>query len=170
MKARIEELERRLATAEAEVQRYRQIVESTTDGIVKVDVDGDITFANQRICEMLGYGEQELLGRSLFSFMDAESEALARETREMRIQGLRNVIDLSFRSKYGGAVSLSLSGAPIFDERKQYVGALAIVRDVTEQKTMAARLTLSDRLASVAARGDVVNRSPSPRQAPLPST
>lgn len=149
MKDRIEDLQRRLAEAEAELERHRLIVESTSDGVVRVDTESRITSFNPRFREILGYDEDELRGRSLHSMMDAPSERLSLETREKRIQGVRNVIDLKFRTKDGSEVDLSFSGAPLFDRDRKYIGSLAIVRDVTEQKRIAARMMFQDRLASV---------------------
>lgn len=128
---------------------YRQIVEFTTEGIVKVDPESVIVFSNLRFAAMLGYGTDELLGRNLLSFMDPESERIAREARERRKRGVRDSVDLTFRHKEGRDVSVSMAGAPIFDGENRYVGSLGLARDVTEQKKLMAQLMVSDRMASV---------------------
>src|ERR1700716_3419197 len=46
-------------------ERYRQIVETTSDGILKVDVAARIVFVNGRFAEMLGYVPHEMVGTSV---------------------------------------------------------------------------------------------------------
>jgi PAS domain-containing protein len=55
-------------------RHYRQILETASEGIWMFDVDSKTTFANSRIAEMLGYTVEEMLGRSLFDFMDEDIE------------------------------------------------------------------------------------------------
>jgi PAS domain S-box-containing protein len=130
-------------------ERYRQIVESTSDGIVKVDISARIVFANQRFAHMLGYPMSELLGKSAFSFMEPESEAMAWDALQRPRQGGTETYELSLRRKDGGELAVSLACTPVLDEQGCYVGVLASARDVTEQKKLMAQLTVSDRMASI---------------------
>ena len=141
-----------LATAQAALResetRYRLIVEATTEGIVRVDADAVIVFSNQRFAAMLGHPMDDVMGKPIFSFMDAESTDLARDARERRMLCVRDSVEVTFRHKTGREVFASLAGAPIF-VNGLYAGALSLVRDVTEQKNLMAQLMVSDRMASV---------------------
>ncbi|MCU0725821.1 MAG: PAS domain S-box protein, partial [Planctomycetes bacterium] len=44
-------------------ERYRLILESSSEGIFGTDVDGNITFVNAAACRMLGYSTGELVGQ-----------------------------------------------------------------------------------------------------------
>ena len=57
---RTEHREAEVALRRSEEQ-YRQIVETTTDGIVTVNPSGQIVFVNRRFAEMLGYQPQEMI-------------------------------------------------------------------------------------------------------------
>jgi PAS domain S-box-containing protein len=148
-----EGLEGEVSTRTAQVmeseKRYRQIVESTTDGIVKLDVAAVIVFANGRFASMLGYELAELIGNSAFSFMDEKSAKILREALGRRGQGVGEAYDIGLRCKDGSELAVSLASTPIFDDEDRYVGALASARDVTEQRRLMAQLTLSDRMASI---------------------
>ncbi len=130
-------------------KRYREIVESTTDGILKIDVAALIVFANRRFADMSGYELHELIGKNVFSLMDSKVEAMAREAMTNPTQGLSETYDLTLRRKDGAEFVVSLASTPTFDEHRRYVGALASVRDVTEQRELMAQLTISDRMASI---------------------
>ncbi|MET0414145.1 MAG: response regulator [Polyangiaceae bacterium] len=148
-----EGLEGEVSTRTAQVieseKRYRQIVESTTDGIVKLDVAAMIVFANGRFADMLGYELSELIGNSAFSFMDQKSAKILREALGRRGKGVAEAYDICLRRKDGSELAISLASTPILDDQDRYVGALASARDVTEQRRLMAQLTLSDRMASI---------------------
>ena len=47
----------------AQEEQYRLLVETMNDGIGVQDAHGVITYVNDRICEMLGYSRDEMIGR-----------------------------------------------------------------------------------------------------------
>ncbi|HEY0304774.1 MAG TPA: PAS domain S-box protein, partial [Longimicrobiales bacterium] len=49
----------------ASEQRFRKVLEVAGEGIVMRDADGQITFANERFAQMLGYTVAELLGKNV---------------------------------------------------------------------------------------------------------
>jgi two-component system cell cycle sensor histidine kinase/response regulator CckA len=130
-------------------EQYRQIVETTTDGIIKLDSDSRIVFANRRFAEMLGYQPREMMGVSVFEFMIAAANVTAADSIERRKIGLKGSLDTSFRHKDGAEVSVNIAGSPLADAEGQHIGTLGLVRDVTERRKMQSQLMVSDRMASV---------------------
>ncbi len=53
-------------------ERYRLIVETANEGIWQINEDNRTTFVNQGMAEMLGYTIDEMIGQTLFTFMDGE--------------------------------------------------------------------------------------------------
>jgi PAS domain S-box-containing protein len=129
--------------------RYRQIVESTTDGIVKVDAAGDIVFANRRFAAMLGCDVAELVGTSAFSGMGDSARQALQAALKTCAEGGQVTQDTDLRRKDGVEVAVSLACSPVLDAEGRYAGALASARDVTEQKRLMAQLGMSDRMASI---------------------
>jgi two-component system cell cycle sensor histidine kinase/response regulator CckA len=130
-------------------EKYRQIVETTTDGIIKLDGDSRIVFANRRFAEMLGYQPREMMGVSVFEFMIAAANVTAADSSERRKIGLKGSFDTSFRHKDGTEVSVNIAGSPLIDTEGEHIGTLGVVRDVTERRKMQSQLMVSDRMASV---------------------
>jgi two-component system, cell cycle sensor histidine kinase and response regulator CckA len=129
-------------------EQYRQIVEVTSDGIIKIDDGARIVFANRRFAEMLGYETREMIGMSVFGFMGAAAKAIAADSlRDPR--RVKDGLDTAFRHKNGTDVSVSIAGTPLVDGEGQYIGNLAVIRDVTERKKLQSELMVSDRLALV---------------------
>ncbi len=86
------------ATVRESESYYRCIVETASEGVWMFDAESITTFANCRMAEMLGYTVEEMLGRSLFEFIDAESREIAESYVQRRREGIRRS-DLSVESR-----------------------------------------------------------------------
>jgi two-component system NtrC family sensor kinase len=115
-------------------RHYRQILETASEGIWMFDVDSKTTFANSWIAEMLGYTVEEMLGRSLFDFMDENNQVLAQAYIERRRRGIHERHDFKFRRKDGSDLWAIVSATPILDARGQFVGVLRMITDITPRK------------------------------------
>jgi PAS domain S-box-containing protein len=119
-------------------QRYRALVEVTSDWIWEVDPDGRYTFSNRAVADILGYRPEEVLGRTPFDFMPpAEAARLTRTfgaiaATRRPFSGLEN-INLH---KSGREVVLETGGVPVFDEKGDFRGFRGIDRDVTARKKL----------------------------------
>ncbi|MGA1876251.1 MAG: PAS domain S-box protein [bacterium] len=115
-------------------KKYRLIVENAQEGIWAIDEEAKTTFVNKRMADMLGYTVDEMLGKSLFFFMDEEAVALACHYFKRREQGIRERHDFEFFRKDGSRIYTSMVASPIIDDEENFSGALGMVADVTEQK------------------------------------
>ena len=113
---------------------YRRIVETASEGVWMFDVNSKTTFVNSRMAQMLGYSVEEMLGRSLFDFLDEESQVQAQAYVERRRQGMRERHDFKFRRKDGSDLWAIVSATPILDAEGQFVGVLRMITDITERK------------------------------------
>ncbi len=129
-------------------EQYRQIVETTTDGIIKMDDRARVVFVNRRFAEMLGYMPAEMIGESIFTFMSAAGEAIARGSMQSQLS-VRPPVDTTFRHKDGRDISVNVASTQLVDDNGNRIGDLAFVRDITEQKKLQSQLMVSDRMASV---------------------
>jgi PAS domain S-box-containing protein len=130
-------------------EQYRQIVEATTDGILKLDAAERIVFVNGRFAEMLGYQPIQMLGMSVFAFMIDSARALVADSFQRRQPGILDAIDSTFCHQNGTAISVNVAASPLLDGEGRRIGTLGVVRDVTERKKLQAQLMVSDRMASV---------------------
>jgi PAS domain S-box-containing protein len=113
---------------------YRRILETASEGIWMFDANSKTTFANDRIAEMLGYTVEEMLGRSLFDFIDEESRMIAASYVERRRQGIPERHDFKFRRKDGSNLWAIVSARPILDTAGQFVGVLRMITDISDRK------------------------------------
>ena len=113
---------------------YRYIVETASEGVWLFDPESKTTFLNSRTAQMLGYKVEEILGKSLFQFIDEESHQLAQNYLNRRHQGIQERYDFKFRRQDGSSLWAIVSATPIFDPRGQFVGVLRMITDISERK------------------------------------
>ncbi|PUB86144.1 MAG: hypothetical protein DBP02_03835 [gamma proteobacterium symbiont of Ctena orbiculata] len=125
-------------------QQYRTIVENSHDGIWQIDGEGNTTFVNQTMADMFGYKTDEMMGRSFYDFMDQEATKIAREYLQRRQRGIAESHDFRFRHKKGHDIWTRMNTGPIKDGDGRFVGALAMVSDITEARKERLRLKESE--------------------------
>jgi two-component system cell cycle sensor histidine kinase/response regulator CckA len=122
----------------ASEQRYRLIIETTSEGVWLVDTEDRTTFVNQRLAEMLGYEVEDMLGMPLAPFVVGDPpDVRAKLERE---HGPEPQHETRLRRRDGSALWVSISNDKLLDADGNYAGALAMVSDITERKRAAADL------------------------------
>lgn len=124
---------------------HKNIVDNLKVGLWRLGADGKTDFANELMCEMLGYSLEETLGKHLFDFMDEEMVGEAKKKLSDRKEGVSEQHEFRFLRKDGSVLFAELSTSPIFDENGEYAGALAAVFDMTEKYEYRDRLESSER-------------------------
>ena len=126
------EAEEALRATEA---RARTIVETAYEGIWVLDAVGVTTYANARMCDMLGYAADEMLGRQLFDFMASAMAFEARTLFARRQRGISEMQELSFLRRDGGELFVLLSTSPLFAPDGEFAGALVMATDISARRS-----------------------------------
>jgi len=149
------------ALAESE-ERYRRIVETSNEGIWAIDKLGKTTFVNRKMAEMLGYAVREMVGKSMFDFMDEEGRAIAVNFVKNYNEEVSHKQDFKFRRKDASPLWAIFSTVGIFDEGGEYQGALGMITDITERKQAERKIAfqafLLDRVRNAAIATDLEGR------------
>jgi PAS domain S-box-containing protein len=118
----------------ASEERYRNIVETTSEGVWMIDADHHTTYVNRRMAEMLGYTVAEMLGRSLSDFIPPTRRPDMDAGLERRRQGVSEQREVRYVRKDGSEMWGLMSGSPLTNGSGGYGGALAMISDITERK------------------------------------
>jgi len=130
-------------------EKYRFVVENCQEGIWAIDENANTTFVNQKMAEMLGYKAEEMMGASLFEFMDEEWKKIAMEKFERRKQGISEQHEFEFLKKNGEKVWTSLSTSPLYGPEKNFIGALAFVSNITQRKSLEEQLRQAMKMEAI---------------------
>ncbi|GEM_PF-1889031 len=119
---------------------YRTIFEAAREGICQMDAQFNITLANQRMADMLGYTVEEIQGCSLFDFItDCQIRDIRQPGAEQR-QSLLEKFDCCLRRKDGSEIWAIVSGKAIMSEEEHFSYGVAMITDITEHKQAEAAL------------------------------
>ncbi|MCE1164178.1 MAG: PAS domain S-box protein [Bacteroidetes bacterium] len=130
--AKRKETERILKESE---NRYRTLVESINDGVLHTDYSGIIRFANNSVCEMLGYSKLEMVGKLSFNdLIYHEDRKILERNIELRLKGESSKYEIRIVTKSGSIIWLSVNGTPMLDTDRKSVGSVGFFSNITEKK------------------------------------
>ena len=125
-------------------KKYRTLIENAQEGIWTIDENSITSFVNPRMAEMLGYAQDEMLGKHLYDFMEEKSVAIANRNLERGMQGIEEQHEFEFLRKNGTKIYTLLETSPLMNEEGNYKGAVAFVSDITERKKAEKKLKESE--------------------------
>jgi PAS domain S-box-containing protein len=133
------EAEARLRESE---EHYRQTFELAASGIAHVGLDGRFLQVNRSLCEILGYGREELLGRSVKEVSHPEDRDLTDAQRGRVHEGEMDAVRFEKRyvRKDGTVVWVELAVALARDPHGHPQYEIAMFDDITERKQAEAAL------------------------------
>ena len=122
-------------------ERYRAIVSQSVVGMARSDLNGRLTFVNQRFCEMLGYKEAELVGKTIRAITHPDDRAEnARLFRQMIAKGEPYELEKRFLRKDGSILWTSVSASPMPDAAGKTQSAVAVIIDISDRRKAQAEL------------------------------
>ncbi|MGD0709184.1 MAG: diguanylate cyclase, partial [Anaerolineaceae bacterium] len=125
------ESEKRLAESE---KKFRTLVETQGEGIILVDPNEKIYFANRAAESILGVGVDELVGKNMSDFAPEDQFEIIKAQTRLRKKGEKTSYELGLIRPDGKKRNILMSGAPWLDQGQAYNGSLGIFSDITEQK------------------------------------
>ncbi|MFT5527734.1 MAG: PAS domain S-box-containing protein, partial [Pirellulaceae bacterium] len=118
------------------------IVDSTSDGIVSVTVNGNILSWNSGAERMFGYSASEIIGGNISLIFPPERHGeYSSAQREIR-KGNSVEFESKRLRRDGSLLNVAVKLSPIFDKNESSVGIAAVIRDITDQvRTKQARVS-----------------------------
>ncbi|MFN6529150.1 PAS domain S-box protein [Nostoc sp. ChiSLP03a] len=126
---------------------YRQLVESQTDIIIRIDLQGQITFANAVACQIFGWKQDEFRDRSIFQFLHPDDLPEAIEDMAALGSSFHPLINRERRAlTVNGIRWFQWNAIAIRNDKGEVFEIQEVGRDITEQQA-----TLDERQLAEAA-------------------
>jgi PAS domain S-box-containing protein len=120
---------------EKELNRLSLVAKNTTNGVLILNAERIIVWANEAIINRSGYAMQELVGNSpkIFQFEGTNSDTIKRIYERMIAHESVNE-EVLHATKNGDLYWISLNIQPIFNHLNELEGYIAIELDITERR------------------------------------
>lgn len=121
--------------------------ENANIGIVNIDLDGKILYANEECVNIFGYSKEELTSMSVNSFAiprdkdisnDFIRSALKSEIKE------KAVFEKSYYHKNGNIITCEISSTLLYDENNEPLYFISHIKDITQQQQAGEKLRKSE--------------------------
>jgi|GEM_PF-1342280 len=129
--------ERKLAELELQKKEelYRLLTENSTDLISKRTLDGVFTYVSPVCKSMLGYSQDEMVGRSAFEFVHPDDLASAKENCDALLKsGQTHTLSFRIRRKDGRYIWIEAKGKSLIDSAGDPIELIVVSRDITDRK------------------------------------
>lgn len=138
-KKQVEELSHQLSDVKSILKTYEGVYFDNPTMMHSVDADGVIIMANRKAHLVLGYDDEELIGKSIY-------DIYAKSYHHEAIQGLATIMDKGLHhvtystmvTKQGKKIRVELSSSALRDSRGNFVGTITVSRQVDSETLLRA--------------------------------
>jgi diguanylate cyclase (GGDEF)-like protein/PAS domain S-box-containing protein len=131
----LERMRSRLRQSTIHKNYLHNVLNSMTDAVFVTSPDGVVKVVNSAACKLLGYGEEELLGRGIVAILDERE----REGFDL-LEAAQETQETVVRTRGGQTIPVSLTGSRIESADPQFQGNIFVARNITERKRAERRI------------------------------
>jgi len=136
-------------------EKYRRLIQTTSEGFWLISAQFVTMDVNQALCKMLGYERNEMLGKSIFDYVDDKNkEIFSTSVSKITVQDHRSY-EIVLQSKTRQEVYCFFNTTTVRDTSGKIEGAFALITDITERKRIEEALEGSQRQLA-----DIINFLP----------
>ncbi len=118
----------------ASEESFCTLAEVINDGLAMIDEDMRFIYVNNRFCEVIGYRQNEIIGRLVTDFLDEDDQKIVTEQLARRKSGKRDLYEIALIRKVGKKTFVLVSPRPIFSADGSFKGSIAVVTDISDRK------------------------------------
>ena len=119
-----------------EKEKFKDIVENTSEWIWEIDLNGNFIYSNSLVKKISGYTAKETTNNNFVYFIEKKNKEELIENFKKHIslkKGWHN-LEIRFKHKNGTLHYIESNAVPIFDEKGILKGYRGINRDITDRK------------------------------------
>lgn len=115
-------------------EKHSSLINTMTEGFAVLSKDKLMEFVNEKLCKMLQYTSEELIGKSPLEIMDNNNQEIFMKEMKNRVKGIAEPYEISWKRKDGINVATYVSPKILMDENGNFNGALAVITDISKLK------------------------------------
>jgi len=129
-----------------------QLLAATQEGFWHIDTDTRTIDVNPAMCRILGREREEIIGKTIYDFVDAENAAVFRDEIARRRLGHAGTYEISLCRPDGSTVPCINNATAILDPKGNRIASIGLWTDISELKRQRRELEAAKREADEARR------------------
>ncbi len=131
--------------------RFRTLAENAPDIIFTTDAEGILDYVNPALTSVLGRSPAEVIGRPFWELAPPGEDGPFQEAFGRIVPAGETVdgLEVVLTHQNGGKLDVNVSAGPRFEETGQLAGVVGLLKDVTQQRTLARQLQQSQKMEAV---------------------
>lgn len=114
---------------------FNAILKNMAEGFMYVDNDDTIIYANEQFYNMLGYSQNELIGKQGYKFLIADEDRdILLEKNKARRRNVSDHYEIRMVKKNGELLWVSVIGTPVTNAEGEVIGSVGIISDIHSTK------------------------------------
>jgi len=123
-------------------EKYRGIIANMNLGLIEIDINKNISFANQSLMNMVGSTAEKIIGSRISDYLPVDQIDYVNQKTEERKKGISEAFELPIQIDDKKRWWL-VSSAPKFNDRGEFIGSIVICLDINEQKELEKELIMA---------------------------
>ncbi|WP_020587981.1 cache domain-containing protein [Desulfobacter curvatus] len=117
-------------------ERFRNLLENTSDWIWESDEKGRYTYSSPRVEDLLGFSSNETMHKTIMDFVPVNLKSLYQDTFKNLLGGQKAFkgFETTCQGKNGQHVVVENNAVPVFSEKGGLLGYRGVTRDITDRK------------------------------------
>jgi len=117
-------------------ERFRSLLENTSDWIWESDEKGRYTYSSPRVEALLGFSSEETMHKTIMDFVPVNLKDLYQDTFKNLLGGQKSFkgFETTCQKKNGQHVVVENNAVPVFREHGGLLGYRGVTRDITDRK------------------------------------
>jgi len=115
-------------------KKYRTLLETTSEGCWLLNPEVKTIEANAALCKMLGYSQDEMLGKTPFDFVDDKNRRVFIEQTSKISDTKHRSYEITLKKKNGKDLHTYFNATTIIAESGEILGSFAFITDLSDRK------------------------------------
>ncbi|WP_298285197.1 PAS domain S-box protein [uncultured Lutibacter sp.] len=110
------------------------ILKTANEGFWIIDINSNTLQVNEKMCTILERDESEIIGKSIYDFVDEENAKIFKCEIKKRAFGLSTSYEIELLKSNGQNVACSFNTSPIYNKNNERIGSFALVTNISNLK------------------------------------
>ncbi|RXP54279.1 PAS domain S-box protein [Lutibacter sp. HS1-25] len=108
-----------------------QILKTANEGFWIINKDAKTINVNDKLCEILGVKESEIINKSVFNFVNKQGAQIFKSELAKRKKGISSSYEIDLINSNGNLINCLIKPSPLYNKKNEIIGSFALITDIS---------------------------------------